>query len=133
MSKPKPMRFNLSWTRAGTSGNTDSPAWNDVQRELTEAMRSSGTTQLTVINAPEIGPDLLQVFCESQRFVIMLGENTINDHEVRTPYDADRSPRNVSILGNEWDNRTVSDDESFVLSVFLQFFETFNVAHDLLS
>ena len=130
--KASRLKFELTWTRGNRSGNAADPTWNDVQRELNATLSSAGTTQLDVMDAGEVGPVSLQVFSESGRFLLMLGENTIDDYEVRTLYDPARGKGMVPILGNEWDNRTVTNDESLVLESFLQFFETGTVSADLL-
>ena len=126
------MKFQLSWTHATDGGNTPDPKWHDVERKLSSALSSSGTVQLDVVDPPEIGPVLLQLSSESGRFLIMLGENTDDDYDVRTPYDAARGDEMVTILGNEWDNRTITNDRSFVVSSFRHFFDVGTVPPDTL-
>ena len=127
------MRFKLSWTRGGSAGNTDGPSWHDVERELLSTLWSSGSFQLDVLDASDIGPVCLQVFADGGRFVLMLGENTADDYDVRTPYDPNRNKRMVDILGDEWDNRTLTQDRSLVQAVFREFFDTGNVSTDILT
>ncbi|MFT4558961.1 MAG: hypothetical protein ACI93T_002600 [Porticoccaceae bacterium] len=127
------MRFKLSWTRGRSRGNVDNPTWHAVERELSSSLWSSGSIQLDVLDRAEIGPVCLQAYSDRGMFVVMLGENTDDDYDVRTPYDANREDRMVGVLGNEWDNRTVVTDRRFVESVFHQFFHDGTVSESQLS
>lgn len=111
----------------------DDPTWRAVERELSSSLWSSGCLQLDVLDCVEIGPVCLQVLSERGMFVVMLGENTADDYDVRTPYDVNRENRMVGVLGDEWPNRTVVTDRGFVESVFFQFFHHGTVSESQLS
>jgi hypothetical protein len=111
----------------------DNPTWHAVERELSSSLWSSGSIQLDVMESAKIGPVCLQVLSDRGMFVVMLGENTDNDYDVRTPFDVNREDRMVGVLGDEWPNRTVVIDRGFVESVFHQFFHHGTVSESLLS
>jgi len=118
------LKFQLSWTRVPLGDTVADPTWRDVERQLSPVLLSSGSAQVDVVSDAETGPVCLQVFAESGRYILMLGVNTVDDYEILTPYDSDRSDEMVPILGDEWDNRSVTNDRSLVLSVFREFFDT---------
>lgn len=106
--------------------------WSDVEDRL-ERVRSRGSVGLDILDAPEIGPQSLQVFCDRPGFLLMLGELSAEDHHVRTFSNPDTAPGTVEILGNSWDARMICRDFSLVKTVFREFFDTCDVSRAVLA
>jgi hypothetical protein len=128
--------FSLSWSGGKPGGNQDNPSWELIQQRLEQAWQRSGTVTLCIQNAPEIGPEMLQVFCDRNGCVMLLGEIVLDedgsDWNVRSFSNADATPGMIDILGNNWDARTICHDFSIVLAAFREFFEMGDVSREML-
>jgi hypothetical protein len=124
--------FSLSWS----GGNQTNPSWKDIQHRLEQAWQRSGTVTLSIQDAPEIGPEMLQVFCDRNGCVIMLGEMVLDengpDWNVRSFFNSNAAPGMIDVLGNSWDARTTCHDFAIVLAAFRAFFETGDVSREML-
>jgi hypothetical protein len=124
--------FSLSWSDA----NQNNPSWQDIQQRLAQAWQRSGTVTLCIQDAPEIGPEMLEVFCDRNGCVIMLGEMVLDedgsDWNVRSFFNANAAPGMIDVLGNSWDARTICHDFAIVLAAFREFFETGDVSREML-
>jgi hypothetical protein len=129
--------FLLSWVtgRAGkrVGGTLPNPSWSDIERRLETANAETGSITLEVVNVGEIGPQSLQVSCESGEFMLMLGELVEDDYDVRVFTNADPKPDSGLILGDLWDPGSVCSDLTVVKRAFREFFETGDVSRDLLA
>jgi hypothetical protein len=125
-------KLSMSWN----GGNQDNPSWEDIQHRLEQAQRRSGAVTLNIEDAPEIGPEMLEVFCDRNGCVIMLGEIVLDedgsDWNVRSFFNADATPGMIDILGNNWDARTICHDFSIVVAAFREFFEMGDVSREML-
>jgi hypothetical protein len=133
-------KLSMSWTEnaelPAIGGRYDRPNWDDVQHRLDRAQQLCGTVTLDIEDAPEIGPKMLQVFCDRNGCVIMLGEMVLEedgpDWNVRSFFNANADPGMIDILGNNWDARTICHDFAIVLAAFQEFFETGDVSREML-
>ncbi|HEI6967673.1 TPA: hypothetical protein SK282_004366 [Yersinia enterocolitica] len=127
------MLFLFSWTLDGKGGNKKEPTWDDIENQLNRLRDASGTLTLDVISDAEIGPEMLQVRTEHCYFIVMLGETTDDDYEVRSYWDMTQPDNKVEILGDYWPERQLTKDFDLVVRIFREFFDTGNVSTDLLN
>jgi hypothetical protein len=127
----------LSWTVGSGSdccgGNKKTDSWNDIYLTLEKVLSHSGTVTLDIINAPEIGPQSLQVQSDGGFSVLFLGENSSEDYEVRTFNGSPREAEQTFILGNIWNSNLICADSEVIVKIFHDFFELGDVSHDLLN
>ena len=127
------MEMLLSWTVVGhRGGNKKNPSWQDVEMQLLRIAHDGGSVTVDLIGAG-IGPQSLQVQSENGYFVLMLGEETENDHFVRTITRSSAEPTKIEILGNCWDSRIVCESWELVAQTFEKFTATGDVSRELLS
>lgn len=125
------MLFSLSWTLNGTGGNSENPIWDDIEKKLTLLKSGYGTLTLD-IQDNDIGSQMLQVRAELGNYLVMLGEITNDDYEVRTYYDEKGTKEVICILGDYWPKNQITTDFSFIIQVVYEFFNTGNVQNHLL-
>ena len=127
--------LNLSSSVKGFNGSQLKPSWVDIEESLSRLTKSDGSIGLSVIDAPDIGPDSLEVRAEKQKYLVTMLDNiTEDDDEVRTLFFKEKKglPQ-IDILGDYWDPQLVTDDLDLVISIFKEFYETGNVSQDILS
>lgn len=124
--------FSMTWTIEGKGGKKNIPDWDDVQNILNSLQNSYGTITLD-ISDNEVGAQMLQLRTESGKYLIMLGEIVDDDYEVRTYHSSENTSDTVSILGDFWSKKQLTNDFSFVLKVFCEFFSTQNVSKESLT
>jgi hypothetical protein len=129
-------QLSLSWTEGvgeiATGRHQTAPLWSDVEYRLERAKRC-GSVGLDIIDAPESGPQSLQVFCDQAGYLLMLGELDGEDHHIRSFTNAEAAPGKVAILGEYWDARNLCQDFAVVKAVFREFFDTGDVSHAVLT
>lgn len=123
--------FLLTWTSRGVGGHSQEFSWPDVLMHLENAWRKSGSVGLEILDAPDLGPQELQVQIEPGYAMLMLGFLTEDDHEVRT-YANGSGEGEVEILGNLWPRNAICRDFDVVVDCFRQFHERGDVAPTLL-
>jgi hypothetical protein len=130
-------QLSLSWTigigLSAKGGLQKQPQWEDVESRLQEVRDHSGAVTLYLVDPPEIGPQGLQVFCDRGNFLLMLSELTADDHEVRGYWNPDAEPGQTEILGDMWDTRMLCQDFEIVKNALMEFFNSGDVEHSLLS
>lgn len=95
---------------------------------------SSGSVNIRIINAPEVGPERLSVEAENGFYLVTLLEYDESGSDVRSIWDqTSSSGENVMILGNYWPKRQLTKDFDLVVRIFKEFFDTGNVSMDLLN
>ena len=107
--------------------------WTDIERRLETANAETGSITLRIYNAGDIGPQELQVWCDSGDFLLWLGELTDDDHIVRTFDNVAPKPDSSLPMGDLWHSRSVCSDLSVVKRALREFFETGDVSRDLLA
>ena len=129
--------LSLSWVigsgRNRRGGSKDDASLDDVLKLLKEALESTGSIALDIMDGPDVGPQSLQVEAEGGRSVLSLGENDNEGYSIRSFTNPSGGEQQVNILGNLWDSKLVCTDPDIVISVFKEFFETGNVSRELLS
>jgi hypothetical protein len=127
----------LSW--AIVSGTTSHGGTNreatldDVLKVMSEITSKAGTINLEIINAHEIGIQSLQIRAEKGYFLLLLGEEDEEDHNVRTYTNTSIDRGRVDILGDFWDSRIVCTEYDVVMKVLMEFVETGDVSKNILS
>ncbi len=128
--------FSLSWAigvgdgrRGGSEKNI---TWSNIERKLLEAKEFGGTVTIDLMNAPEIGPQSLQMQTQNDCFLLSLGEDEGEDYIVRTFTNMKAEEGYIEILGNLWDSKLLCYYFEIVIDVFKEFFDTGNVSRRLL-
>jgi hypothetical protein len=124
-------RWNI---KSISSGRICDPEWADINSYLIQLNCEDGFAELSINDAPDVGPQNLQIWSEGFNYLGLLGELTDDDYEVRTftRHEAD-SKHMVEIAGYLWDSRTVVRDFGLVERAFREFFETDDVSRNLMN
>ncbi|BBV89633.1 MAG: hypothetical protein E6661_23310 [Enterobacter sp.] len=110
------------------------PSWSDVLDFLNILKKSSGSVNIRIINAPDIGPERLSVEAENGFYLVTLLEYDESGGDVRSIWDkTSSSGGHVIIRGNYWPERQLTKDFDLVVKIFKEFFNTGNVSTDLLN
>ena len=123
----------VSWCRFnGDGGNQNVADWVTIERLLEGIRYGSGSVNLHRMDAPDVGPQKLQVQSEYSQYMLTLGENTVDDYEVRT-YDNGQGMNGLVGFGGEpFPACSVFSDFHIVLRAFREFFDTGDVSRELL-
>jgi hypothetical protein len=129
--------ITLSWMigygENACGGNKWNATWEDILESLNGVINEkTGSVTLDLIDAPEIGPQNLQVQAEKGYFMLFLGEIEDDDHEVRTYTNNTVDVQQICILGNFWSSRSLCTDPNVVIKVFHEFFITGDVSRNIL-
>lgn len=109
------------------------PNVQDVEKYLSVLCRSCGVLSLGIDPPPEIGPYELVLYAEAGNFLLMLnGIDSDGEECVRTCTSEQRENVLIEILGESFPNRAVTNDFSFVRTVFAEFRVAGNVSVDVL-
>lgn len=125
MNKP----FQLYWGSGQSNNSMLNPDWDDVEKALYVA-RVGGAVELSEQGRIHNG---LQMYSTERRYVLMLGQDQVDDYVVRSLFFPEVRPEMVEILGDLWDSRTVTSDMELVTRIFKEFFETRDVSQELMS
>lgn len=120
------MNYELSCLLAGEKyARNESPLWPDVLDFLNILKNSSGSVNIRIINAPDVGPERLSVEAENGFYLVTLLEYDESGSDVRSIWDqTSSSGENVMILGNYWPKRQLTKDFDLVVRIFKEFFDT---------
>ncbi len=127
------MIFSVSWTLNGNGGNDKTSKWEDIELLLQKLKNKSGTVTLDKFGPDKLGPEMLQVRTEKSNYLLMLGETTEDDYEVRSYWDKNQTDKKIDILGDYWPAKQVIKDFDLVVRIFKEFFDTGNVSIDILN
>ncbi|RWR02205.1 hypothetical protein ED28_09405 [[Pantoea] beijingensis] len=110
------------------------PLWSDVLNFLNALRNSSGSVNIRITNAPDVGPERLSVEAENGFYLVTLLEYDESGSDVRSIWDNTLSSEdNIIILGNYWPARQLTKDFDLVVRIFKEFFDTGNVSTELLN
>lgn len=130
-------KYAMSWvigaSSESTGGNVINSVWSNIRQMLAKVNDQAGVLTLSKIDGPEFGPQNLQVQTEGGFSVISLGEDNEEEYVIRSFVNDSAIPGVIRILGNEWDRRMVCADFQVVYRVFENFFNSGDVARELLS
>ena len=130
-------KYSMSWT-IGVGENCVGGNAKDVQQQelistLTDVIRSNGTLTLSIVDAPEIGPQELSVEIENGNAVLALGEDDGEEYHVRSYNNHAPLAEEVEILGNLWDGRMVCHGKDEIMAIFSAFYMDGDVSKEILS
>jgi hypothetical protein len=131
------MRTGVSWVIGNgeqrTGGDKRETNLVEIVNLINKAWDCNGVVELYKHPCREIGAQNIQVRIDKHRSVLTLGEETIDDHDVRS-YTNTIGAQGVmvEILGDYWGEQMVCDDLDVVIECFKQFWETGDVSPDLL-
>ncbi|WP_225086667.1 hypothetical protein U1R68_19285 [Pectobacterium colocasium] len=112
----------------------ESPLWSDVLDFLNVLKDSRGSVNISIINAPDVGPERLSAEAENGFYLVTLLEYDESGGDVRSIWDnTSSSEDSIIILGNYWPKRQLTKDFDLVVRIFKEFFDTGNVSTDLLN
>lgn len=121
--------LELSWGSGPFNQSMVNPIWMDVEKALYIARVGGCVTLSERLDRH----NRLQMYSTERKYILMLGQDEVDDYVVRTLFFPDHPVEQVEILGDYWDSRTVTTDLELVTRVFKEFFETRNVSADLMS
>jgi hypothetical protein len=130
-------KLNVSWvakvkSAPSNGGNVSGPEWREIEERLSLSLANGGTVTLDAED--ENGrSSSLQVRAEEGKFVIMLGEESIEGWKVRTYKNPTCKLEKISILGDVWSDQIICHEAHLVMTAFREFFETGNVSEAILS
>ena len=116
-------QFELFSLIAKTARRVHAPTWDDVSEALVVLENSTGSVTLDTPGGSRC-PELT-CCAEGNRYLLTYRE-ILNSGEmiVRSLTVPQTSVGWVGILGDNWDNRMVTQDFQLVVRAFLEFFET---------
>ena len=108
--------LSLTWTFGSgvdaRGGTQKSPEWHHIESLLEGLRNHPGSVTLSMIDATESGPRILQVFAEDGQCLISLVEIFDGDCDVRSFRNDCSSSERIEILGNLWDAKMVCSKTS---------------------
>ena len=130
-------KYTMSWVigfgPSSQGGSLKAPTWVAIKEKLAEMSVRSGSVTLNLVEAPEIGPQSLEVLGEGGYYILTLGEDTGDDYVVRTFSNSVTSDGDISVLGNRWSRRLACTDLSLVVSIFEEFLSNGDVSREILN
>lgn len=130
-------KFSMSWTigygEGCQGGNKKDAQLPDCMTMLEDVIQKNGTFRLSLLDAPEIGPQELTIEIENGNAVIGLGEDDGEDYIVRSYTNSAPAEEKIEILGNLWDGRMVCHSKEEIISIVENFFENGDVPREILS
>ncbi|AIU88623.1 DUF6911 family protein [Pectobacterium odoriferum] len=109
------------------------PEWDDIKELLLKLKGKAGSTRLSILPDPEIGPSHLNVSTDNGFYLCTLLEYTKDDSDVRSYWDMSVSDKKILIYGDYWPERQLTKDFDLVVRIFKEFFDTGNVSTELLN
>ncbi|WP_438279476.1 DUF6911 family protein [Pseudomonas alabamensis] len=130
-------KYSLSWVIGvgdqAHGGHNNFPDWRDIEHYLDKIKKNGGSLTLSIVDGPDIGPQLLQVLSDNGRYILSLGVNDGLDYVMRSYYNPALKGTEYEILGNLWRGELVCLDLAIVKEAFSAFFLTGDVSLKLLS
>ncbi|MFZ5874947.1 MAG: DUF6911 family protein [Nitrospirota bacterium] len=132
------MSMGISWVIGSgeqrTGGDKRETSLIEIISLINKAWDCNGVVELYKHPCPDIGAQNIQVRIDKHRSVLTLGEENVDDHDVRAYTNPIGQPGvMVEILGDYWGEQMVCDDLDVVIECFKQFWETGDVSPDLLN
>ena len=113
-----------------------SPTIEDINNSLDLFVSNSGVLYLEQNKEEGNIPFRLTLYAEKQKYLVMFGKSNpeVDDGvEVRTFWDDTRAPGLISLQGDLWDNRTISENFSLVRKAFNEFYLTGDIDQNIVS
>ncbi|WP_239375200.1 DUF6911 family protein [Snodgrassella gandavensis] len=112
------------------------PTIEDINNSLDLFVLNSGVLYLEQNEEEGNIPFRLTLYAEKQKYLVMFGKSNpeVDDGvEVRTFWDDTRASGLVSLQGDLWDNRTISENFSLVRKAFNEFYQTGDIDQNIVS
>ncbi|WP_239326371.1 DUF6911 family protein [Snodgrassella gandavensis] len=113
-----------------------SPTIEDINNSLDLFVLNSGVLYLEQNEEEGNIPFRLTLYAENQKYLVMFGKSNpeVDDGvEVRTFWDGTRASGLISLQGDLWDNRTISENFSLVRKAFNEFYLTGDIDQNIVS
>ncbi|PIT15166.1 DUF6911 family protein [Snodgrassella alvi] len=112
------------------------PTIDDINSYLDLFLLSDGVLELEQREEEGNIPFRLTLYAENQKYLVMFGKSNpeVDDGvEVRTFYDKTRTPGELYLLGDLWDNSIITEDFSLVRKAFNEFYLTGDIDQNIVS
>jgi hypothetical protein len=112
------------------------PIIEDINNSLDLFVSITGVLYLEQNKEEGNIPFRLTLYAENQKYLVMFGKSNpeVDDGvEVRTFGDDTRAPGLISLQGDLWDNRTISEDFNLVRKAFNEFYLTGDIDPNIVS
>ncbi|MCO6516128.1 MAG: hypothetical protein J6586_06440 [Snodgrassella sp.] len=112
------------------------PTIEDINNSLDLFVSNTGVLDLEQNKEEGNIPFRLTLYAENQKYLVMFGKSNpeVDDGvEVRTFWDDTRAPGLISLQGDLWDNRTISENFSLVRKAFNEFYLTGDIDQNIVS
>ncbi|PIT45894.1 DUF6911 family protein [Snodgrassella alvi] len=135
-------RFKFNGRLYGEVFYTDTVIFNlnpiieDINNSLDLFVSITGVLYLEQNKEEGNIPFRLTLYAENQKYLVMFGKSNpeVDDGvEVRTFGDDTRAPGLISLQGDLWDNRTISEDFNLVRKAFNEFYLTGDIDPNIVS
>ncbi|WP_239352401.1 DUF6911 family protein [Snodgrassella communis] len=113
-----------------------SPTIEDINNSLDLFVSNSGVLYLEQNEEEGNIPFRLTLYAEKQKYLVMFGKSNPevdDDVEVRTFWDDTRTPGLISLQGDLWDNRTISENFTLVRKAFNEFYLTGDIDQNIVN
>ncbi|WP_239375161.1 DUF6911 family protein [Snodgrassella gandavensis] len=112
------------------------PTIEDINNSLDLFVSNTGVLDLEQNEEEGNIPFRLTLYAEKQKYLVMFGKSNpeVDDGvEVRTFYDNTRTPGELYLLGDLWDNSIITEDFSLVRKAFNEFYLTGDIDQNIVS
>ncbi|WP_239375203.1 DUF6911 family protein [Snodgrassella gandavensis] len=112
------------------------PTIDDINNYLDLFLFNDGVLELEQNEEEGNIPFRLTLYAENQKYLVMFGKSNpeVDDGvEVRTFWDGTSASGLISLQGDLWDNRTISENFSLVRKAFNEFYQTGDIDQNIVS
>ncbi|MGE9548137.1 DUF6911 family protein [Snodgrassella sp. CS2] len=132
-------KFKFNGTLYGDVGCSGNPTLEDINNALDLFASSAGVLYLAQNCEEGIISYTLILYADNGRYIVMFGktcpqiadDDGEDEDEVRTFWDSNRTRGLVSLYGDLWDNRTITEDFTKVRKAFNEFYLTGDIDRNL--
>ena len=132
-------KFKFNGTLYGDVGCSGNPTLEDINNALDLFASSAGVLYLAQNDEKGTSPFRLTLYADNGKYMVMFGktcpqiadDDGEDEDEVRTFWDSNRTRGLVSVYGDLWDNRTITEDFTKVRKAFNEFYLTGDIDRNL--
>uniref|UniRef100_UPI003F8D5267 DUF6911 family protein n=1 Tax=Snodgrassella alvi TaxID=1196083 RepID=UPI003F8D5267 len=131
-------KFKFNGTLFGNVSCSGNPTLEDINNALDLFASSEGVLYLIQDYVKGTTPYELTLYADKGKYLVLFskraplaGNQDDEDDEVRTFWDSNRTRGLVSVYGDLWDNRTITEDFTKVRKAFNEFYLTGDIDRNL--
>jgi len=129
----RPFIFSWSNTMGVPHQRIQTTKWADIESRLDRMGTRYGSAELALVNKPDIGPQILQLFSENGNYVLLLGEDDGQDYNTRSLSNTTSGTEPIEVCAYVWGPSQVCQDFTIVKRAFKEFLDTGDVSRELLN